>query len=310
MDLTNGFKVRLDNELGKLFQEAIAKTGEDPNKAMGNMIREYHTRAFAEQPQVGKKGKITQQMVISSFDYAKKVYNQEIGITEATHEVERLTGMNRGSALAYITDFRAMMAGKEFSRIMSLGDTEYYLKRIYDEYGEKYFVNAVKAVAKHIAYYHDKAGQAQDSKRKLLKRLLDRYGLSNEIATIPEYVQGNENSKDDTNTGTEQNGIKVGKLANVYLRQLLEKEMISKNLLMELQDQEYSKRNFDLQYPLLVKEGSNYESIRYYKKPLFIRGGRYYMCSQWFATPSNDDRSYLIHWMKRVFDFSVEDLET
>lgn len=65
----------------------------------------------------------------------------------------------------------------------------------------------------------------------------------------------------------------------------------------KLQTFEYSKDKFDIQYPLLVKEGINYEKDRYYKLPLFIKGQKYYMCSQWYEGEANNDRPYLIKWL-------------
>ncbi|MFR9062716.1 MAG: LysR family transcriptional regulator [[Clostridium] scindens] len=40
-----------------------------------------------------------------------------------------------------------------------------------------------------------------------------------------------------------------------------------------------------------------YES-RYYAKPLNIRGVKYVLCSQWFEKESNNDRPYLLRWIK------------
>lgn len=92
--------------------------------------------------------------------------------------------------------------------------------------------------------------------------------------------------------------LKVGKIANIHLRKQLETREVSDKLLGQLQTEEYSKNNFDLQYPLLVKRGTVFESLRYYKKPLLINGDEYYMCSQWYETSANDDRSYLVYWLK------------
>lgn len=60
----------------------------------------------------------------------------------------------------------------------------------------------------------------------------------------------------------------------------------------------YSKQNFDLQYPLLVEENSDFDHVRYYAKPILINGVSYRMCSQWFETSTNNDRPYLLKWIE------------
>jgi len=75
--------------------------------------------------------------------------------------------------------------------------------------------------------------------------------------------------------------LKVGKLARL------------------MQDAAYSKRAFDLQYPLLTRADGEYEKVRYYAKPLNIREVKYVLCSQWFEKESDNDGPYLLRWIKR-----------
>ncbi len=65
-----------------------------------------------------------------------------------------------------------------------------------------------------------------------------------------------------------------------------------------MQQVEYSKKVFDLQYPLLVRADQEFDTVRYYVKPLIIRGVNYMMCSQWFETSVNNDRAYLLKWIE------------
>lgn len=92
--------------------------------------------------------------------------------------------------------------------------------------------------------------------------------------------------------------LKVGKLAQVVLRKMLEDDAATEEEVLFMQQPEYSKQIFDLNYPLLVKLGTQYESVRYYVKPLSIRGTEYLMCSQWFETAANNDRPYLLKWIR------------
>ncbi|MDR2703213.1 MAG: hypothetical protein LBB58_02570 [Cellulomonadaceae bacterium] len=93
--------------------------------------------------------------------------------------------------------------------------------------------------------------------------------------------------------------LKIGKIARTILRDTLESGKVPDAEIERLQNKEYSKEALHIQYPLLVREWSDYEPQRYYKAPLVINGKRYRLCSQWFEGPANDDRSYLIAWLHR-----------
>ena len=54
----------------------------------------------------------------------------------------------------------------------------------------------------------------------------------------------------------------------------------------------------NLNYPLLVKTDAGYDKSRYYSEPLHINGGKYVMCSQWVKRPDNNDRPYLMKWIR------------
>lgn len=103
----------------------------------------------------------------------------------------------------------------------------------------------------------------------------------------------------------EYNGIdgleemKIGVIARTVLRNILESKKISEEELALLQTKEYSKNKFDIQYPLLLKVSNpeNRSPIRYYSTPLKIHGELYYLCSEWFETPNNNDRPYLLNWI-------------
>jgi len=92
--------------------------------------------------------------------------------------------------------------------------------------------------------------------------------------------------------------LKIGKLAQTVLKTILEDGKVSEAEVEKLQSSAYSKEVFDLQYPLLVRQDSDYERVRYYTKPVKIRGVSYMLCSQWFEVPANNDRPYLMKWIR------------
>lgn len=91
--------------------------------------------------------------------------------------------------------------------------------------------------------------------------------------------------------------MKVGKIANTILRNLLETGQASDEEIEKMQTEGYSKATFHLSYPLLVKASESYEKERYYAKPLRIKGVEYFLCSQWFETPTNNDKPDLMKWI-------------
>lgn len=92
--------------------------------------------------------------------------------------------------------------------------------------------------------------------------------------------------------------MKIGEVARTILRPMLETGRATAEEIAFMQTLSYSKQFFDLQFPLLAKEGSAFEKRRYYTEPLRIGGERYYLCSQWFEKPENNDWPYLIAWIE------------
>jgi hypothetical protein len=94
--------------------------------------------------------------------------------------------------------------------------------------------------------------------------------------------------------------IKVAEIARTALVEILESGIIPAETIEKMQTKEYSKENFDLQFPLLLKVSSSPQRpIRYMAKPIVhIRDEAYYICSEWFEKPGgNNDRPYLLKWI-------------
>ncbi|MBE5851287.1 MAG: hypothetical protein E7298_14370 [Lachnospiraceae bacterium] len=75
--------------------------------------------------------------------------------------------------------------------------------------------------------------------------------------------------------------MKVGTMANVILRRLLESGTVSDEEIATFQSLEESKRVFSLSYPLLVSLDAVFPHERYYVAPLTIHDKQYRMTSQW-----------------------------
>jgi 5-methylcytosine-specific restriction enzyme A len=97
--------------------------------------------------------KITIEMSKGAYEIAKKVYLGIITRNEGKFEINRVTGMNEGSAQAFITIFLAMMNGEEYKRAFNNDTNKFLLESIRQDFGQVYFTKALNAVQKHIDYY-------------------------------------------------------------------------------------------------------------------------------------------------------------
>lgn len=93
--------------------------------------------------------------------------------------------------------------------------------------------------------------------------------------------------------------LKIGQLAQRVLGKMLCEGCASEAEIAAMQTAEYSKQQFDLQYPLLKKATESVTPPHYYAKPLEIHGVRYRMCCEWFEKQgANNDRPYLLRWLR------------
>lgn len=93
--------------------------------------------------------------------------------------------------------------------------------------------------------------------------------------------------------------FKVGQIARFVMMKILASDKVDSEEISNLQNERYSKLNLHLNFPALVREDSEYERVRYYKDPIVINEISYRLCSQWYEHEANNDRPYLIDWIKK-----------
>lgn len=93
--------------------------------------------------------------------------------------------------------------------------------------------------------------------------------------------------------------MKIGVIVKTILRRLLEEGKVSEDEIGRMQSKSYSKETFDIQYPLLQKASitQGKRPPRYYSAPVQIYGEEFFLCSEWYETPVNNDRPYLMKWL-------------
>jgi len=89
--------------------------------------------------------------------------------------------------------------------------------------------------------------------------------------------------------------VRVGDIAKTDLRRVLEVGAISLQEVLLLQDKDYCKKVFDLNYPLLSKERFDLRGYaRYYKVPVYVHGEKFFLCSHWVKS----NLPYLKKWLE------------
>jgi len=119
---------------------------------------------------MGKK--ITQDMIETSYEFARKVYDRNIELKKALDEIELKSGMERGSALAYLNVFCCMLDGKEYHRTINEAATDYFLSSIKRDYSYDHLKSACSAAKKHVEYYFRIRGGRLKSIEKVINKYL------------------------------------------------------------------------------------------------------------------------------------------
>ena len=100
----------------------------------------------------------------------------------------------------------------------------------------------------------------------------------------------------------EYKDIKIRDLAKTVLRDLLMAGKADDAEVEKMLTLDYSSDTFGINYPLLVTERNQSNVANYFKLKVPIRGVIYYLCSQWFEQPKNNDRPQLEKWIKEHRD--------
>lgn len=128
-------------------------------------------------------------------------------------------------------------------------------------------------------------------------QMLQMFDVSNGTTKVIEGTSIKEPVKKDI-----YSELKIGKIVQIVMRSVLESGNVSTEEIEQMQTSEYSKKVFDLQYPVLVDVNSDFEKNRYYSKQIRINDKEYYLCSQWFEVKNNNDRPFLLKWIEEHND--------
>lgn len=158
----------------------------------------------------------------------------------------------------------------ELNEIFKKEGFEYRFRIIANEEFEKYVLNPTLFVYNEVS----------DSS-ELFLRSYQMYRMFSDGNTRISYT--------DTDSYKE---LRIGLIAKRILGPMLN-DYAEPEEIRDMQTLEYSKKVFNLQYPLLVEISQPCENRRYYVESISISGKEYRMCSQWFEK----SRRQLIGWI-------------
>lgn len=124
------------------------------------------------------------------------------------------------------------------------------------------------------------------------------FNSENNKAEKTVHRQSSEKNRQDFSIKREiYDELKIGKLVQLILKPLII-EKASDIEIEWMQTSEYSKDNFGIQYPLLLKTRAETPERHYYKDLFRINNETYRLCCEWFETEANNDRPYVERWIK------------
>jgi 5-methylcytosine-specific restriction protein A len=116
---------------------------------------------------------ITNEMVQASYDIGKKVFQGELIQEEGVEMLNSEYGMDKGSAVGYINNYKCMINGEQYTWTINEYATKYYLIKILLDNGEKSLVCALDALAKHLEYQDNIGHNAMISTKKIYNTFLE-----------------------------------------------------------------------------------------------------------------------------------------
>jgi hypothetical protein len=201
--------------------------------------------------------------------------------------------LSRQTILAQAQNLRSRLLSEQGAALVNTALTEFF----HSEAAKDIIRGALRTYLQK-EYSQEVISQALDG----LDIRWDNRPRSNDSPLVQTPVLNTHGNGDSTySSGREPSrfqGKKVGQIANDYLRGALESGAASPEEIRLMETRDYSKRIFGINYPLLVPASSPHDQARYYATPLFIRGIAYKLCNDWYESPANNDRPYLISWLQ------------
>lgn len=135
--------------------------------------------------------KITEEVIHAAYRVAKRIHEGHISHEKGKDILEHEHAMNRNSATDYIYTYIDMVKGKRFCRTTNAYGTEYYLKKIYEDGGRPFLLNALSALRQHLDYYEAIGNTTVHARRAIYDRFVEIAEVETE-EVYPDEVSKNE----------------------------------------------------------------------------------------------------------------------
>lgn len=97
---------------------------------------------------------LSQETLEDIFQVTQLVDRGDITLTKGRDDLVRVHGLNANSANMTIRSLRHMLNGERYRRALTLNATDYFLRRIREEYGNQVLQKALAGLSAHIDYRH------------------------------------------------------------------------------------------------------------------------------------------------------------
>lgn len=139
---------KLEDEVAQL-KSTIEAQSDTANRTVLTEVEEEKGAA----PASSGYTKMTDEMIELCYQYGKRAFETKNNAPfDLADCVAKETGMNRNSAVMYISAVKSMLEGSVYKRAINARATRRYFTMIQKEFGKAGLARALKATNQHIAY--------------------------------------------------------------------------------------------------------------------------------------------------------------
>ena len=102
----------------------------------------------------GNTVELKQETLEEIFRVTQQVDRGDLTLTQGRDDLARTWGLNVNSVNMTIRSLRHLLNGERYRRALTLDATDYFLRRIREEYGNQGLQKALAGLSAHIDYRH------------------------------------------------------------------------------------------------------------------------------------------------------------
>ena len=159
-------QINIDQDMMDEANEILDSVGLDMETALKIFIKNIiKTKGFPidlkqkeaiQEPVIKNKRnivKINENMIQTVWEHFLILYKGESNVIDLSEEVEKQSGMNKGSAFIYLNILMNMIQGQKNTRNMKVKDFQFFLNRINEEFGHEIFMKSIQSINNSVPYW-------------------------------------------------------------------------------------------------------------------------------------------------------------